>query len=1245
MSFSILTLLMLLGLPIFIFCRWFIWRDRFKRLTQQISHLETKIEQLERQVTDVQGPPPTLERGVEALQTQSSTSRDSSVESPKAEQKPVRVMPPSPAEPARPADTRTTPSAGSFRISALHTPLYEKPDLSSKELKEIARGALVMVIEKEGGFLRVITDDDKIGYLPNWVPMSAVNIVARSASESLSPAPQKPLDQAPQVSKPLAQESEAGMARPEASADSKPSFNAQGPEEIAVLPTDPSSVASITSGVTTAPTEATRPQHHAAEHLKTDLNILDWETRIGTQWFNKIGIVVLVIGVSLFLGYSLRHMGPVGRVMTGVGTSLLLLVGGVFLERTRIYSLFAKPLIGGGWALLYFTAYAAHNLEAARIVEEPLIGLFLLGTVAAGMIFHSLKYRSEVVTGFAYFLGFLTVALSPLTGFTLVTAFILAGSLAVILKYLRWYSLALYGLAATYLNHFLWLNLRMGGPAGLGDSDSLWLAQGMLVLYWLLFVTFAFIAKPDNEKETRLDILTNSINTVAFLGLSSWQIGTLFPEKLYVLTGLSGCAYIVCGYLLHGRKKRELAIISASTAIALIAITFPLMPRSWPLSKDWLAVAWAAEAAIVAALGFGLKQILVRSQAYILLAFALAAILSINLFGQPAMSHGLRWLTVLPLLVYFYYLYAKLDRAWHRREISNGERDLGNILSFIASGLLALLFWRQFDLQWVGLSWLGAGLFLLEAGIRLQRKPLRTQGHLLAALTLGVTFILVLADLFGRREASIVSSTILGFYYIFWRVHRAANKKQIPEEENNLADLWSYGASGLLVLLLWKQANPDLLALAWLAAGLTLVEIGLRFQRVHLRIQGYGISVLALVAFFVINLYGVFDLQESRILSRWLTISPGIVGFYYLFWRLQQAGNLKKVLDEEQQLSALWAYAASALFAVLLWKELDAVAVALAWGFFALALFEIGTATKQPTLRFQGHMLAALAFGRLFLANFTAPGAIIGLSHRLITVMPIIAILYYVRLRVREDQVAGESLKFEGSLPQAYSYGAAMLLATLARFELGRSHAVIGWGLMALGFFMLGVLRKDRDFRIQSYAIAGLAFWRSWSTNFYLIGSYYGIPERIATTVPVIAAFYAAKLVALLKRGALPKPGMEEKPGLLVRIDAKPQVLFSLLGTLLITLLLYYEIQGNLLTMAWTVEGFVLLALGFLIRERTFRLSGILVLMVCLVKVFVIDLQGVETLYRIFSFIVLGIILLLVSFVYTKYRDVIKRYI
>ena len=100
---------------------------------------------------------------------------------------------------------------------------------------------------------------------------------------------------------------------------------------------------------------------------------------------------------------------------------------------------------------------------------------------------------------------------------------------------------------------------------------------------------------------------------------------------------------------------------------------------------------------------------------------------------------------------------------------------------------------------------------------------------------------------------------------------------------------------------------------------------------------------------------------------------------------------------------------------------------------------------------------------------------------------------------------------------------------------------------------------------------------------------------------------------------------------LLARLDDKARFLFPFFAAMLTTIFIFYEVEGNLLTIAWTVEALALLILGFLTLERSFRLYGLALLAICLLKVVFIDLAGVETLFRILSFIVLGVILLLVS--------------
>jgi uncharacterized membrane protein len=166
---------------------------------------------------------------------------------------------------------------------------------------------------------------------------------------------------------------------------------------------------------------------------------------------------------------------------------------------------------------------------------------------------------------------------------------------------------------------------------------------------------------------------------------------------------------------------------------------------------------------------------------------------------------------------------------------------------------------------------------------------------------------------------------------------------------------------------------------------------------------------------------------------------------------------------------------------------------------------------------------------------------------------------------------------------------------------------------------------KVVDFEWQSYAIAGLAALRCWTTNIYSPEMLSGDICPVLIAAAVAACCYAAQLLCA-----------RETPA---------RAYFSLLGTALIGALLYFRISGSVLTVAWGAEGVALLAAGFPLRDRVLRLSGLALLLFCILKLFVYDLSYLETLPRIFSFIVLGLILVAVSWIYTRFRAHVQRYL
>jgi len=69
-----------------------------------------------------------------------------------------------------------------------------------------------------------------------------------------------------------------------------------------------------------------------------------------------------------------------------------------------------------------------------------------------------------------------------------------------------------------------------------------------------------------------------------------------------------------------------------------------------------------------------------------------------------------------------------------------------------------------------------------------------------------------------------------------------------------------------------------------------------------------------------------------------------------------------------------------------------------------------------------------------------------------------------------------------------------------------------------------------------------------------------------------------------------------------------------------------------------------LLVAGFSLRERVMRLSGLALLAVCIAKLFFHD-SPVWTPAPHLSFLLLGVFLLGVSWIYTRFRDAIRRYL
>jgi len=212
------------------------------------------------------------------------------------------------------------------------------------------------------------------------------------------------------------------------------------------------------------------------------------EETLGRNWLNKLGITLLVLGIASYGIYELGQLGPLGKVGVSYAVSLALLAGGIFFERRERYRVLGHTLIGGGWALLFFTTYALHHVDAMRVMSSETTDLILMLAVALAMVVHTLRYRSQLVTGLAFLLAYSTVALSHDSVYSLSAGVILAiGLISIVLK-MGWFELEVFGILSSYLNHLYWL-YRLLGPAGAQGHafPDYHAGTALLLFYWLTF--------------------------------------------------------------------------------------------------------------------------------------------------------------------------------------------------------------------------------------------------------------------------------------------------------------------------------------------------------------------------------------------------------------------------------------------------------------------------------------------------------------------------------------------------------------------------------------------------------------------------------------------------------------------------------------------------------------------------------------------------------------------------------------
>jgi hypothetical protein len=423
-----------------------------------------------------------------------------------------------------------------------------------------------------------------------------------------------------------------------------------------------------------------------------------------------------------------------------------------------------------------------------------------------------------------------------------------------------------------------------------------------------------------------------------------------------------------------------------------------------------------------------------------------------------------------------------------------------------------------------------------------------------------------------------------------------------------------------------------------------LAFAGRRWQVKELSIDGLGCAAAAVLRVLFVNLGAVQTYPHLNWMTeRLLTVSI-VVALLYLGSRWAGVPGIMSA----ERISPGYTWAASALAALLVWYELRPVAVALGWTLLALILVEVGLKRQSPHLRIQAYAAFLASFIRLFFVNLNATGALGDISPRIFTTAPLALAFYYVYGRLAGHGENSLNLERKAKVAECHCFLGTVTLAALMRFDLDMDLVIVAWGALVLLLVAIAWKSGRSIFLDQGLLVSFGVLFRGIFHNLYE-RSYFPAPfghGRVASIGMSAALLFLVLPFAFRLRGLRDDgPPRHWFLSLLAFAKRRPEQVFFFIPFVLLTALLAVEVRTGLVTLAWGVEAVAVFLLALWVKERSYRLSGLGLLLLCVAKIVVLDVWGLAPRDRYLTFIVLGSALLAVSYLYTRYRDVLRQYL
>ncbi len=513
---------------------------------------------------------------------------------------------------------------------------------------------------------------------------------------------------------------------------------------------------------------------------KSDRNL---EFRIGGTWFNRIGVVAVILGLTLFLKYAFDNdwIGPTGRVLLGIIAGIAMLVAGERFQQR--YPAYAQGLLGGGNLALFVSVYAAHEFYRL-IVPTYAFAFFLM--VMINTVFMAVRHSSIPIGVFGiiggFFIPFLIRSADPSAWPLVIYLILLTSGVLAISLYKRW---VIFQYLSFVFNQIFLVYVFNQFLGGFYRTVYLIPVSTYLLAVFALYLGVGTIYNLLHKKKARgLDISLITINAFLFF---IWSLTLLRSTVVADYLGFYALLLALM-YIYTGKTAYRIFPEDRLQAYSLYAISFVFITVAIPLQfvGVYIGIAWLAEAL---GLFFIARRLQSRKVAYVGLA-VLALGLASTYHHLEMLWYHKTFLLNFPTLI----LVSSLAAIWISIKFTEDTEGLKVFNLHVADILKALfllqifiglsvqnkhyftLNYQDFFLspQQLSLSgiWLVYAIVLFAWGIRKNNRYLRYSSLGLLAIIILKAFFVDLANLDSMFKIFlfiILGLSLLGVSFIYQR--------------------------------------------------------------------------------------------------------------------------------------------------------------------------------------------------------------------------------------------------------------------------------------------------------------------------------------------------------------------------------------------------------------------------------------------------------------------------------------------